>query len=1088
MKNFSFSKNRKKIFLIFIFLFFFLVTQSDYVMFDIPEKIDSKIYQLSEIDNVVDLVIGGYRHRLFKLYDELNVFRISHNKHSKKLPLFEFKLSPDDMLYLEEAMEESRKLGYRSDFANEWRSVSMIHNETKYNVKIKLHGNSVLNFNPDKFSFNIKTDSNNYFQTSRNLQFILPEEAGYDANLFLNDLAREIGLRPLKTELARVSINGRYKGIYLVSEKIDSRYLEKNKQTDRKIVSIGQDNWRFTLEDLQNNIRGRPSPHAQKYLYEEGLIEEIEDVNNAAILAKYSEFLSVIENENSDGIVDYVDVDEWGRYEAWRTIRGDIHQALGDNLRISYSVVTGLFYPVPRVEDNVNKLKQEWDISFEYELNAYGERQKFYSKLINTIDRNEIIRNKRNFYLQKIVDNSEYFVNQYKLTNEQYRKALIKDFSVKSSREIDYDIRTSYDNFIHNIKLVENQLKRSRLYINIIENRDDVLIEIVPESNSAIIFKQFNLNFENYSKNINPIIHEELFQFDLDEEMKVKIKKINLTVKKESNASLVSYDLEALNNITKDVIPKENVKVAYMKNSSQSFDANLLNDIFNFESYNDKIVIGNGIYNVTNTLIFPNKPVIIQAGAKIYMSKDTSILFSNDLHINGTSSNPVIVTSNETFGTFAVVSANKKSSVNIKHLDLSKGGETFVDGKFFSGGIAVYNSDVNISNSVIHSNKGDDGANFKNGRVNIINVTFKNNFADQIDLDFCQAFVQNSNFLDNFGDANGDGLDLSGSTAILTDNLFFGFSDKAISVGERTNVIVINNRIENSNIGIAVKDLSEVFFHNNSLKNNNNSIVSYMKKPIFGGGKTYITSSEIHKYSSKKIDSLSKIYSVEDSFIHANNMSDIDNVDLILSKSSSSTIEKLIIHDKIEYSNFYTINYFVTNSTLTGTQNLRLNFTGSENIKSIFFDTKSGLLKDENEYYYLKIIAGNDNIELFYLRPFKNKTYYELKNTLSSDKKLIHAIEYAVGSKKNEQLKIMKNDLDLNDKLNIVKTNSHIVNKYVFESLACEQPIMLEEFKVNTSSLVNKNVVAIKSFSNCFLNSELGPLFENQFYLGEIIE
>ena len=88
---------------------------------------------------------------------------------------------------------------------------------------------------------------------------------------------------------------------------------------------------------------------------------------------------------------------------------------------------------------------------------------------------------------------------------------------------------------------------------------------------------------------------------------------------------------------------------------------------------------------------------------------------------------------------------------------------------------------------------------------------------------------------------NGDGLDLSGSWLLVTGNRFANHTDKAISVGERTDVVVSENKIRDSNMGLAVKDLSRALVMDNEFSGNQVMISAYRKKPQFGGGQARLT-------------------------------------------------------------------------------------------------------------------------------------------------------------------------------------------------------------------------------------------------------
>ena len=82
-------------------------------------------------------------------------------------------------------------------------------------------------------------------------------------------------------------------------------------------------------------------------------------------------------------------------------------------------------------------------------------------------------------------------------------------------------------------------------------------------------------------------------------------------------------------------------------------------------------------------------------------------------------------------------------------------------------------------------------------------------------------------------DTNGDGLDLSDSEVVISDNVFEGFIDKGISIGENTKTLVIKNYFKSNRSAITAKDQSKVYLSENSYSQNNIQLEMYQKKLFF---------------------------------------------------------------------------------------------------------------------------------------------------------------------------------------------------------------------------------------------------------------
>ncbi len=140
----------------------------------------------------------------------------------------------------------------------------------------------------------------------------------------------------------------------------------------------------------------------------------------------------------------------------------------------------------------------------------------------------------------------------------------------------------------------------------------------------------------------------------------------------------------------------------------------------------------------------------MNAGTKISLAKGVGLLIQGSLIVEGTKEQPVIITAvkpKEAFGTFAVLGTGKEIS-RINYLKLSHGNEKWMNGAYFSGAFALhYQKEVIIENSEFIEGQADDGVNIKFSKVYLKNNIFKNNYADQIDLDYCVGVVRDSSFL-----------------------------------------------------------------------------------------------------------------------------------------------------------------------------------------------------------------------------------------------------------------------------------------------------------------------------------------------------
>ena len=184
--------------------------------------------------------------------------------------------------------------------------------------------------------------------------------------------------------------------------------------------------------------------------------------------------------------------------------------------------------------------------------------------------------------------------------------------------------------------------------------------------------------------------------------------------------------------------------------------------------------------------------------------------------------------SSSPWGTFAIVNTKGKKSL-INHVSIEEGGPTTVNGIIFSGGLATHYADIEIFDSVFTRNHGDDGANIKYSTADVRRNQFIGNDSDGLDLDAVSGTIKNNVFSGN----GGDGLDISWNTAEISDNFISDNKDKCLSIGEKSTGSITGNSFENCDIGIAVKDLSDISLVNNVIRHNRQGLAVYQNKSIF---------------------------------------------------------------------------------------------------------------------------------------------------------------------------------------------------------------------------------------------------------------
>lgn len=260
----------------------------------------------------------------------------------------------------------------------------------------------------------------------------------------------------------------------------------------------------------------------------------------------------------------------------------------------------------------------------------------------------------------------------------------------------------------------------------------------------------------------------------------------------------------------------------------------------------------------TPLIIPPGYILKAKSGTKINILDGGKIISNSPLKFIGTKKSPVEIYSSDKKGQGILVLADKRNSylkyVSIKHLTNPSHGNWTV-----TGAITFYESPVKLEYVSISNNRSEDALNIVRTNFFMSYCTLKNTKSDAFDGDFVEGIVKDSNFI-NLGN---DAIDVSGSDIKITNVTINKAGDKGLSAGENSKMTINNVTINNSEIGLAGKDLSIVEGKNLTIRNNKLAFTAFKKKPEFGPSHIKLTK--------VKLDSVETIHLIENkSSLHFN--------------------------------------------------------------------------------------------------------------------------------------------------------------------------------------------------------------------------
>ncbi|MCK5107119.1 MAG: right-handed parallel beta-helix repeat-containing protein [Nanoarchaeota archaeon] len=802
-----------------------------------------------------------------------NILPIYYEKSliNQDLPTYNIKLSTNDLNYIDLNSKISLENGYL--VPQNWREATFFYNNTKYPIKIKIKGDGSNHWESNLKSYKIKI-INDSISRVRTFHLTIFEDRTI-SEMISQIINKELNQLNIKRDIVNLQINGVPQGLYSLQENIDKDMLEKNKLSNCVIIK-GRDDYNSPF----NN-----TGHITYFITDISNSKEIKtELDQQKILNSLNEFYNAYNQNDSQKLLEYVNKEEIARFEAFHTIIGSPHMISGDNLNLKYCTTNGKFEPIP-IAETIQKLKLEKG-GFEHNLFYYQNKKiPIFSSLIQDPE----IRDLRNQILYETIKNNSIENDIQSLIKESinfvpsYKKNKISTYVLRKRM---HDME---DAIKFNLKLIKENLEYSKVYINVLQESNKINLEIMPDSLSPLIINNMVLKFkDNMSSSITLKINSSDYDMvqvlntsingnqvnltdlktiklspGLDNELYPKKKTYNVEIifNDVENIKLINVDFNIKNSISQQQIEINDIyfnigdnNENYLNLKNYDYDSfsktyNSINWFFsedtedNYEN-KENIILTSGTYQIKENIIIPQGyNFIIKGGVKIFLSENKSIISYSPTYILGEENLKVTISplhENKPFGVIGVVGNSNNKETIINHLIIKNGNEHFINGIYFSGALSIYHiENVKINNSYFEGGTADDGINIKYANnTHLENLQFYKNSADQIDLDFCNGIIKKSVFIGGAND-NGDGLDVSGSQIIITNNTFLNFQDKGLSIGEQSTVLINNNHFRNNYNAIAIKDLSIAYLFNNSFLNNKINITAYQKKEIYGMGKVY---------------------------------------------------------------------------------------------------------------------------------------------------------------------------------------------------------------------------------------------------------
>jgi len=725
----------------------------------------------------------------------------------------------------------------------------------KARARIRLKGDWADHLrNSQKLSFRIKVRNKDKIFGMSKFSIQAPGTRNYNTEPLLLDMMRKVGVFAPRYFYVDVRINDMKIGIMALEEHFTKLLVESQGGREGPIVAFDEDLiWRQRHLNVINEQSGLPYKYRDLPIkifkagqFKPGTVRTQQNMRAMSLLRDFM--------DGTASATEVFDIDKVSRWWIITNIWNGLHGAITHNLRFYFSPVSGLLEP----------------ISFDN-----GARPRENERLINNIATGALISDVNFRYvtlnnldeITKIITSSEY-EKEYNRRQKEYLDILaidgtnIEKLSLSELRlNLADTIRKIEKKYTSPTAIAAPAVKKE----NRIRKNDPVKFISILKKNGQLYthLRSFvywypdhaELEFKNLT--MNPVLIQAVY-FSADPDKNLWTGDQTVPVYNEKNnghIQMQSIDNSEHNFNNKLMVRYKYLNKIYTKPVVLQFrDSNTgyVDQDTAREWYKEQGVV---IKKNGKTLLFPpgkyllDKNIevknywklVLLPGAELDLIDGAILKVRGPIYSLGTEEIPVKINiqssadkgSLGSWGGILVQQSSRKSYLN--HTIVTGNSIPRLperqDSSGLTGCITFYQSNVQIKQSKFTNLQCEDALNIISSNFTIDNVTIDGSSADAFDSDFSNGSISDSTFT-HIGN---DGVDLSGSNVKIYSSRFTDINDKAISVGEASQLSAKNIEITTAKSGIVSKDNSIVNIENAYFKNiDGSALFAYVKKQEYG--------------------------------------------------------------------------------------------------------------------------------------------------------------------------------------------------------------------------------------------------------------
>jgi len=758
------------------------------------------------------------------------------------------------------ALQNDRLVSSKDDYVK----ASIIDANKRQVCEVRLKGDLPDHWSTSKWSLRVKMKGDGLVSgMSRfSIQNPITRHNTYEW-LFLENLKKE-GLMAVRYDFVNISINGRNMGIYAIEEYISKEFIEANNRREGIVVSLDE-------ELMWSNFFNTPSNLDWNSIYRTAVASTLNDgrVNKNPLLTRQkSTAINLLRDLQVQKIKpdDLFDCEKLGKFFALCRLWNAEHGLAWDDMNFYYNPIIGKFEPIGFDACCETNEKPKYC----FFTGGYLANNWVNYALTSPRIAEAYIRNLKIFSSEKYIKNlkanfAAYELKIRRLMSRELLSASLPEFWQNFPSLFNNDPWEVLDKRVHFIRQELNSTMPALAYARSRKDSSSYHFTLRNSLTQPVEFTGIVINGTDYnaSKIIDASPHLKHLYF---------LPKKSIVLPSQTNDPNKNYgsiefainkkDLELKQNLPENEVSIQFRILGCDEIISQPLtidDHTYVPNALPFQ--NQTLLLNSEIYTIKEGTIYfhPGNHVIkedifIPHGMKLAIGPSTHLLFERNaslvsegsIRAIGTPKQPITISSSKDFWDGLLLFDAKDASFFENVIFSNVGGTGQVvnphgiekDGWIMTGGVNVLDTEAHFKNCVFKNCFTEDALNIYSSFFSLENCTFENCSSDGFDGDFVNGMVRNCQFIN----ITGDGVDFSGSSVMVEKSIFYNIGDKAISVGEASNVKISDSNVNIANFGVVAKDRSYAHCINTLIKNTRIAGVScYQKKTSFGPGNAVLT-------------------------------------------------------------------------------------------------------------------------------------------------------------------------------------------------------------------------------------------------------